>query len=43
MTKHELELYRKCMQRKKRSITQREYEESHEFDTETNETSYDRE
>ncbi len=41
MTQHELELYRKCVRKKSKIKTRSQYEESHEYDNNTNENDYD--
>lgn len=43
MTQYELELYRKCMRKKKRYITRADYEIEHEYDNETNNIGYEKE
>lgn len=43
MTEHELELYRKCMRKKRKSLTRKEYEEDHEYSTGTNDNDYNKE
>lgn len=40
MTEREMELYRKCM-RKKKKRTRNDYEIDHEYNNETNENDYD--
>lgn len=42
MTEHDLELYRKCMRKKKRTLTRQEYEEDHEYSTGTNDNDYNK-
>lgn len=43
MTEHELELYRKCMRKKRKAPTRKEYEEDHEYSTGINDNDYDKE
>ena len=43
MTEHGLELYRKCIRKKRKALTRKEYEESHEYSTGTNDNDYDKE